>query len=51
VPPDNPKVTRIGSYPTFDDACLGFSIGLKSVSAYEVYELTDPVRIVIDVLF
>lgn len=51
VPPDNPRVTRIGSYPTFDDALLGFSIGLKAVSAYEVYELTDPVRIVIDVLY
>ena len=51
VPPDNPKVIRIGGYPTFDDARLGFSIGLTAVSAYEVHELTDPVRIVIDVLF
>jgi hypothetical protein len=51
VLPDNPKVTRIGAYPTFDDARLGFSVGLKTASAYEVHELTDPVRIVIDVLF
>ncbi|MBM4464500.1 MAG: hypothetical protein FJ014_02840 [Chloroflexi bacterium] len=50
TPPDNPLVTRIGLYPTFSDAHLGFSIGLKKPSLYEVYELTDPVRIVIDVL-
>ena len=50
IPPDNPQVTRIGLYPTFSDAHLGFSIGLKKPSAYEVYELKDPVRIVIDVL-
>jgi hypothetical protein len=50
-PGDNPGVTRIGHYPTFDDSSLGFSIGLKAVSAYEVHELTDPVRIVIDVLW
>jgi hypothetical protein len=48
--PDNPQATRIGLYPTFSDAHLGFSIGLKKPAAYEVYELTDPVRIVIDVL-
>ncbi len=51
VPPKNPVVTRIGLYPTFDDALLGFSIGLKLPAAYEVYELTNPVRIVIDVLY
>ena len=50
VPPDNPQATRIGLHPTFSDAHLGFSIGLKEPSAYEVHELTDPVRIVIDVL-
>jgi hypothetical protein len=50
IPPDNPVVTRIGLYPTFSDAHLGFSIGLKKPSPYEVYELTNPVRIVIDVL-
>jgi hypothetical protein len=48
--PDNPQATRIGLYPTFSDAHLGFSIGLKKPSAYEVYELKNPVRIVIDVL-
>jgi hypothetical protein len=51
VLPDNPRVTRIGLYPTFSDAHLGFSIGLKEPAAYEVYELKDPVRIVIDVLY
>jgi hypothetical protein len=51
VPTDNPRVTRVGHYPTFDDSSLGFSIGLEAVSAYEVHELTDPVRIVIDVLW
>jgi len=51
IPPDNPQVTRIGLYPTFSDAHLGFSIGLKKPSAYEVYELKNPVRIVIDVLY
>jgi hypothetical protein len=49
IPPDNPRVTRIGLYPTFSDAHLGFSIGLKKPSAYKVYELKNPVRIVIDV--
>jgi hypothetical protein len=51
IPPDNPQVTRIGLYPTFSDAHLGFSIGLKKPSAYEVYELKNPVRIVIDVVY
>jgi hypothetical protein len=50
-PTDNPRVTRVGHYPTFDDSSLGFSIGLEAVSEYEVHELTDPVRIVIDVLW
>jgi hypothetical protein len=45
----NPCVTRIGSYPTYDDALLGFSIGLREPAAYEVHELTSPVRIVVDV--
>ncbi|MCP4537885.1 MAG: hypothetical protein GY832_12140 [Chloroflexi bacterium] len=49
--PGDPVVTRIGLYPTFSDAHLGFSIGLKEPAAYEVYELTDPVRIVITVLY
>ena len=48
---DDPLVTRIGSYPTFSDAHLGFSIGLKEPAAYAVYELTDPVRIVIAVFY
>ena len=51
VPPDNPRLTRLGRFPTYADSILGFSIGLKEVSAYEVHELTDPVRIVIDVLW
>ena len=49
--PDNPLVTRIGAYPTFSDAHLGFSIGLKEWVEYEIYELTDPVRIMIAVLY
>jgi hypothetical protein len=49
--PDDPLVTRIGSYATFSDAHLGFSIGLGEPAAYAVYELTDPVRIVIAVFY
>jgi hypothetical protein len=48
---NDPLVARIGSYPTFSDAHLGFSIGLKEPAAYAVYELTDPVRIVIAVFY
>jgi hypothetical protein len=51
VPPDNPRVTRIGQYPTFEDSVLGFSIGLKSVATFQLREMTDPVRLVIDVLW
>jgi hypothetical protein len=51
TPPDNPMVTRIDRYPTFSESQLGFSIGLKAPAAYEVHELTDPVRIVIDILW
>ena len=51
IPRDNPWVTRIDLYPTFSDAHLGFSIGLKKPLAYKVYELKNPVRIVIDVLY
>lgn len=47
VPSENPLLTRVGVYPTFSDSELGFSIGLKTPSAYEVHELTDPVRIVV----
>ena len=47
---DHPLVTRIGLYPTFEDSILGFSLGLTSTCAFQVTELTDPVRIVIDVL-
>ena len=49
--PGNPAAARLGLYPLFDDSLLGFSIGLHSPMQYEVYELTDPVRIVIDVLY
>jgi hypothetical protein len=49
--PDNPLVTRVGLYPTFSDAHLGFSIGLKEPASYKVYEFTYPVRIVISVLY
>jgi hypothetical protein len=49
VAPDNPVVTRVGRLPTESDAHVGFSIGLKSPAPYEVYVLTEPVRIIIDV--
>jgi hypothetical protein len=49
--PQNPVVTRIGLYPTESDAHVGFSIGLSKPASYEVYYLTEPVRIVIDVLY
>jgi hypothetical protein len=49
--PENPLVTRIDRYPTESDAHIGFSIGLREPAAYEAYYLTEPVRIVIDVLY
>jgi len=49
--PGNPAAVRLGLYPLCDDALLGFSIGLHGPMQYEVYELNDPVRIVIDVLY
>jgi len=48
--PEGTVVTKIGLHPTFDDAILGFSIGLKRPVAYQVFTLTDPVRIVVDVI-
>jgi len=50
IPPDNPLVTKIGLYPTYDDALLGFSIGLKVAAPYEVSTSESPARIVIEVL-
>lgn len=49
VLPDSPLVTKIGLYPTYDDALLGFSIGLKAAAPYEVSTLESPARIVIEV--
>jgi hypothetical protein len=51
TPPENPVVTRVDRYPTESDAHIGFSIGLREPAAYEVYYLTEPVRIVVDVLY
>lgn len=51
IPGDNPSVIKIGQYPTYDDARMGISIGLKQPSAYKIYELTSPVRIVIDIQY
>jgi len=48
--PGSSIVTKVGVHPTFDDALLGFSIGLSKPAPYEVFTLTDPVRIVIDVI-
>ncbi len=50
VLPDNPLVTKIGLYPVYDDAMLGFSIGLKVATPYEVSTLESPARIVVEVL-
>jgi hypothetical protein len=49
--PENPLVTRVGLYPTASDAHTGFSIGLRKPASYQAYYLTEPVRIVIDVLY
>jgi hypothetical protein len=49
--PENPVVTRVDRYPTESDAHVGFSIGLRTPAAYVAYYLTDPVRVVIDVLY
>ena len=49
--PENPVVTRVDRYPTESDAHVGFSVGLRTPADYVVYYLTDPVRIVIDVLY
>jgi hypothetical protein len=48
---DDPIVTRIGHFPTFSDAHLGFTIGLRQPAAVRVYELLDPVRVVVDVFY
>lgn len=50
MPPEGTVATKMGLHPTFDDAVLGFSVGLKEPAPYEVFTLTDPVRIVVDVL-
>jgi len=50
VLPDNPLVTKIGLYPTYDDAMLGFSMGLKLAAPYEVSTSESPARIVVEVL-
>jgi hypothetical protein len=47
--PANPRVLRVGLYPTYEDSVLGFSLGLEAASAYTISELVDPVRIVVDV--
>ena len=47
--PDSPVVIKVGHYPTYDDAILGFSIGLKQAAPYQVLTLEDPVRLVVEV--
>ncbi|MFP4345780.1 MAG: hypothetical protein ACLFU8_13885 [Anaerolineales bacterium] len=44
-------VTVISRLPTFDDARLGFSIWLTEPAEFEIHELTEPVRIVVDVIY
>jgi hypothetical protein len=51
VAPVNPVVTRVGRFPIESDAHVGFSIGLESPASYEVYVMTEPVRIIIDVSY
>lgn len=51
MPGDNPLVTKIDLLRLEDDSLLGFAIGLKRPAVYEIYTLTDPVRIVVDVLY
>ncbi len=48
---ENPVATRLVHYPTADETRLGFSIGLLQPAQFEVYELSGPVRIVLDVLY
>jgi len=49
--PGNPVASRIGLYPTSEGGALGFSIGLHHPLDYDIYELTDPVRLVIDLVY
>jgi hypothetical protein len=44
-------VTAISRFPTFDDARLGFSLWLAEPAEFEIHELTEPVRIVVDVIY
>ncbi len=48
---DNPVILRIGQYPTVNEAIFGLSIGLHTPVKYEVYELGEPVRIVVDIFY
>ena len=48
---DSPLINAITLFPTFDDALLGFSIWLESPAFFEVYELAEPVRLVVDVVY
>ncbi len=48
---DNPIVTVVSQLPTYDDARLGFSIWLRCPARFEVLELTEPVRIAVDVFY
>lgn len=49
IEPADGTVTRIEGLSTFDDASLGFAIELTAPADYEAFELTEPVRIVLDV--
>lgn len=49
IEPDDGVLERIESLPTFDDASLGFAIVLSTPTDYEAFELTEPVRIVLDI--
>lgn len=48
---ESPLVNAITLFPTFDDALLGFSIWLESPARFRIEELSDPVRLSVEVLY
>lgn len=49
IEPADGALARIERLATFDDASLGFAIDLTAPADYEAFELTEPVRIVLDI--
>ena len=48
---ESPLVNAITLFPTFDDALLGFSIWLESPARFRIQELSDPVRLSVEVIY